>query len=271
MAQNRSVSAYEVGDLWYNYNMKKTFLVSPVAWIALVAALLIAWALVEPATIIRCMDADGRSPFELLTLPFYAAIVPMVWWKCPFAGSKSRRVTLCVMVSLVAVMAVVKELDLHQVALRALYPDFVGEGGGLLPGLYKPNGNPLVGTPFKMRVITNAGVPFGMKLAIVGYFAAFFGTFAAGFAYLFKNWIVGVFKLVPSAWAVGCFGASGVLVQVADRLPAWLDHKFGLEKAEDAVTAAQSLCTVLEEGGELLIAVFAILAIVLGNRERKAE
>lgn len=249
--------------------MKKTFLIPSVAWIALVAALLIAWALVDPATLVRNMDADGRSPFELMTLPFYAAIVPLVWWKCPFEGSRARRITLCVMVSVVAVMAVAKELDLHQVVLRALYPDFVGESGGLLPGLYKPNGSPLVGTPFKMRVITNSGVPFGMKFAIVFYFVAFFGTFAAGFAYLLKNWVVGVFKLVPSAWAVGCFGASGVLVQIADRLPAWLDHRFGLEKAEDAVTAAQSLCTVLEEGGELLIAVFALLAICLGNRERR--
>lgn len=248
--------------------MKKTFLIPPVVWIALVAALLIAWVFVEPATLVHNMDADGRSPFELLTLPFYAAIVPMVWWKCPFAGSKKRRITLCAMVSIVAIMAVCKELDLHQVVLRAMYPDFVGESGGLLPGLFKPNGSPLTGTPFKMRVLTNGGVPVGMKLAILFYFVAFFGTFAAGFIYLLKNWIVGVFKLIPSAWAVGCFGASGVLVQIADRLPAWLDHKFGLEKAADVVTYAQSLCTVLEEGGELLIAVFAIMAIVLGNRER---
>lgn len=251
--------------------MKKTFLVAPVAWVSLIAALLAVWALVEPETLVRNMDCDGHSPFELFTLPFYAAIVPMVWWKCPFTGSKTRRTVLCAMVSVVAIMAVAKELDLHQVVLQALYPNFVGENGSLLPGLYKPNGTALTGTPFKMRVLTNGGVPIGMKLAILFYFVAFFGTFAAGFVYLLKNWIVGVFKLIPSAWAIGCFGASGVLVQVADRLPAWLDHQYGLEKSEGAVTAAQSLCTVLEEGGELLIAVFAILAIVLGNLERKSE
>lgn len=251
--------------------MKKTFLVSPIAWIALIAVLLIAWALVEPETLVRNMDCDGHSPFELLTLPFYAAIVPMVWWKCPFAGSKTRRTVLCAMVSVVAIMAVAKELDLHQVVLHVLYPNFVSEEGSLLPGLCKPSGAALTGTPFKMRVLTNGGVPVGMKLAILVYFAAFFGIFAAGFMYLLKNWIIGVFKLVPSAWAVGCFGASGVLVQVADRLPAWLDHQYGLAKSEGAVTAAQSLCTVLEEGGELLIAVFAIFAIVLGNLENKAR
>ena len=118
-----------------------------------------------------------------------------------------------------------------------------------------------------MRVITNPGVPFGMKLCIVFYFAAFFGVFAAGFAYLFPRWIKGVFRLDAASWAWGCFGGSGVVVQVADRLPAWLGHGYGLDKhSADGVTAATSLCTCLEEGGEMMIAIFALLTIWLSNR-----
>ncbi len=248
--------------------MKRAFLVGPLVWCLLVAALLAVWAVTDPATLVRIFDQDGYAPFELATLPFFAAIVPFVWWKCPFEGSAARRATLCAMVSVVAVMAIVKELDLHLFALHALYPDFVSERGGLLPGLVKPNGAPLLGTPFKMRVLTNAGVPLGMKVAILGYFVALFGVFAAGFAYLLKNWIVGVIRLVPSAWAVGCFGVSGLMVQVADRLPAWLDHAHGLTKGANGVSSAQALCTVLEEGGEMLVAVLALLAIGLGHRER---
>lgn len=248
--------------------MKRNFLVGPAVWCLLLAVLLVVWALTDPATLIRIFDQNGYAPFELATLPFFAAIVPLVWWKCPFGGSAVRRATLCAMVSLVAVMAIVKELDLHLLALHALYPDFVSERGGLLPGLFKPNGAPLGGTPFKMRVLTNAGVPLGMKAAILGYFAALFGVFAVGFAYLLKSWVVGVIRLVPSAWAVGCFGVSGLMVQVADRLPAWLDHAHGLSKGAGGVTSAQALCTVLEEGGELLVAILALLAIVLGHRER---
>lgn len=251
--------------------MSKKFLIGPAVWCALLAALLVVWAALEPATLIRLFDQGGYSPFELATVPFYAAIVPFVWWKKPFAGSARRRAILCAMVSVVAVMAVLKELDLHNQILHLLYPNFVSEEGSLLPGLFKPNGSPLSGTPFKMRVLTNAGVPLGMKAAIVFYFVAFFGTFAAGFAYLLKNWIVGVFKLVPSAWAVGCFGASGVLVQITDRLPSWLDHRFGFDKSAEGVTAVQSLCTALEEGGELMIAVCALLAIYLAHIERTDE
>ena len=244
--------------------MNRNFLIAPVAWLVLLVALFVTWGVLEPEALIRSFDQDGHSPFELATLPFFAAIVPLVWWKCPFEGSRMRRTVLCLMVSLVAVMAIVKETDAHLVVLHGLYPDLVSDGGSLLPGLFKPNGSPLVGTPFKMRVLTNAGVPIGMKLWILLYFGLFFGTFVVGFAYLFKNWVVGVFKLVPSAWAVGCFGASGVVVQISDRLPAWLEHVFS------KTSSAQSLCTALEEGGEMMIANFALLAIYLGWRERQA-
>ena len=121
-----------------------------------------------------------------------------------------------------------------------------------------------------VMLVTHGAVPVGMKLAILFYFAAFFGTFAAGFAYLGIPWVKGVFRLDPACWAWGCFGASGVLVQVADRLPSWLDHRFGLDKhAVDGITPATSLCTCLEEGGELMIAVFALLTIQLAHRAKR--
>lgn len=249
------------------------WLTAPIVFVVLLAVLLFTWAVMEPATLIANFDNDGRSAFELATLPFYAAIVPFVWLCNPFGGSRRRRIILCTMVSVVALMAIVKELDLHLTVLQWLYPDYVQESGSLIPGkLVKPNGSPLTGTPFKMRVLTNGAVPFGMKATIIAYFALFFGTFAAGFAYLGIPWVKGVFKLDPACWAWGCFGGSGVIVQISDRLPAWLDHRFGLDKhAADGVSAASSLCTCLEEGGEWMIAVFALLTIYLAYRARKRE
>ena len=245
----------------------KVWLTGPALFIALVCALLATWAILDPAVLVRNFDQGGYSPFELATLPFFAAIVPLVWWRCPFDGGRARRTVLCLMVSMVAAMAIVKELDLHIMFLRALYPEFVDANGGMAPGLFKPDGRPRTGTPFKMRVLTNSGVPFGMKLCILAYFGAFFGLFAAGFAYLFPRWLKGVFRLDAASWAWGCFGASGVMVQISDRLPAWLGHGYGLDKHSSAgVTGATSLCTCLEEGGEMMIAVFALLTIWLSNR-----
>lgn len=250
----------------------RSWMLAPALFFSMLAALMATWAVMEPGALVNAFDQGGYSPFELATIPFFAAIVPLVWRQRPFGGSSARGIVLCTMVTVVAVMAVVKELDLHNLALHALYPDFVGESGSLLPGLYKPNGSPLVGTPFKMRVLTNAAVPFGMKAAIVFYFAAFFGTFAAGFAYLGLRWLKGVFALEGAAWAWGCLGASGVIVQISDRLPSWLHHGCGLDKhSADGVTAATSLCTCLEEGGEMMIAVFALLTIWLGARALRRE
>lgn len=243
---------------------KYSWLTGPVLFFVFLGVLLAVWAAVDPTALIRNFDADGRSPFELATLPFFAAIVPLVWWKCPFEGSRRRRTVLCLAVSVVAVMAIVKELDLHNYALSALFPDFVQADGKLVPGLlFKPNGDELHGTPFKMRVLTNGEVPLAMKALIVGYFALFFGVFAAAFAYLLPGWVKGVFRLEPPAWSFGCFGASGVMVQISDRLPSWLDNVGGLGRtsADGTETAASALCTVIEEGGELMIALFALLTI----------
>ena len=254
-----------------NLKSRCAWLTAPAVFAALLAALFAVWLALDPATLVANFDNDGRSPFELATLPFYAAIVPFVWLMNPFGGSRRRQVVLASMVTVVALMAIAKQLDFHITVLHWLYPDYVQESGSLVPGrLVKPNGNPLTGTPFKMRVLTNGAVPFGMKAAILFYFAAFFGTFAAGFAYLGIPWVKGVFRLDPACWAWGCFGASGVLVQVADRLPSWLDHRFGLDKhAVDGITPATSLCTCLEEGGELMIAVFALLTIGLAHRAKR--
>ena len=55
-------------------------------------------------------------------------------------------------------------------------------------------------------------------------------------------------------------------------MSSWLNHGYGLDKhSEDGVTAATSLCTCLEEGGELMVAVFALLTIWFGYRALRAE
>ena len=250
----------------------RMWMTGPVLWFLALAALLIVWATLEPATLVANFDDHGRSPFELATLPVFAAIVPVVWCCCPFAGSRRRRAILCTLVSVVAVMAIVKELDLHNLALHGIYPNLIGEDGSILKsaGLHKPNGAALTGTAFKLRFLTNGAVPIGAKLIVISYFTLFFGSFAALFVYYFPAFVRGVFRLDPVAWAFGCCGGSGVLVQISDRLPAWLGHAHGLSKSADGITSAQSLCTALEEGGEMMLAAFALLTIVYGWRKARA-
>ena len=133
---------------------------------------------------------------------------------------------------------------------------------GNVYGLFKPNGDKLSGTPFKMRFLTNGDVPFAAKACVLFYFGAFFGVFAALLAYYAVPLFKGFFRLHPVAWSIGFFGGSGVLVAVMDRLPAWYRHTHGLGKDEVVNNAFGSFCTCFEEGSEMMIAIFALLAIL---------
>ena len=240
----------------------KSYLTGPVVFVLGILALLVTWLAMEPAALHHAFDQDGYSPFELATVPFYAVLIPLVWWKCPFTGSRTRRTILCLAVSCVAFMAVVKELDLHVMAMHSLFPEVVKPDGSVY-GLVKPSGEALTGTPFKMRFLTNAGAPLGAKAIAVAYFALFFGVFGVTLAYFAKDLIVGFFKKVPPAWSMCCFGTAGVMVQLCDRMPAWVRHIRHLPKPKgDEIDSISSLFTALEEGGEMLIAIFAILAIL---------
>lgn len=248
----------------------KAWILSPVMFFGMLAVLLLTWALTEPSVLVRLFDNGGRSPVELATLPIFLALIPLVWLMKPFEGGHLRANVLSSMVTLVALMAVVKELDLHNEFLHLAFPDFVTEEGVMTGNLLKPNGSALTGTPFKMRVLTNAGVPWAMKGVIVAYFAALFGVFAAGFAYLGKTWIKGVFALKASSWMWGAFGVCGIIAQMADRAASWLGRPEELARSNDSVSSTASLMTALEEGSELMFAVFAAATIVAAALERRA-
>ncbi len=241
---------------------RKSYLAGPILFVLGILALLVTWLAMEPAALHHAFDQDGYSPFELATVPFYAAIIPLVWWKCPFTGSRARRTILCLAVSCVAFMAVVKELDLHVMAMHSLFPEVVKPDGSVY-GLVKPNGEALTGTPFKMRFLTNASAPLGAKAIALAYFALFFGVFGVTLLYFAKDLIFGFFKKVAPAWTMCCFGTAGVMVQLCDRMPAWVRHIRHLPKPKgDEIDSISSLFTALEEGGEMMIALFAILAII---------
>ena len=143
---------------------KRSWLLAPVVYLLSLALLALVWTAMEPQALRAAFDADGRSFVEVLGIPLYALIVPTVWLCCPFAGSAKRKALLCSAVSCVAVMAIVKQLDIHLAVMQSLYPDVVAN---------------FKGTPFKMRFLTRGGIPLSAKLLCVSYFVLFFGVFAA--------------------------------------------------------------------------------------------
>ena len=91
--------------------------------------------------------------------------------------------------------------------------------------------------------------------------------FGITLAYFAKDLIVGFFKKVPPAWSMCRFGTAGVMVQLCDRMSDWVRHIRHFPKPKgDEIDSISSLFTALKEGGEMLIAIFAILAILQAHR-----
>ena len=202
----------------------------------------------DPAELIPLFDADGSSPVELMTLSLFAAVALFAWLCPPCGGSSLRRVSWSAVWSLLAAMAIVRETDAHKVLFSSIWPD-VAAG--------------FKGTVFKMRFLVSADVPLAPKAFVLLFFVLFFAVVAIPLVRYFVPLVKGFFRMEPVAWTMATFGAVSVLVLVMDRLPAWLRHGgadgAALDKATGSVAA---LFTAFEEGGELLMALIALMAVV---------
>src|SRR5574344_719086 len=217
---------------------KRSWLTAPVLFCVCSAVLLAVWAALSPDALIPLFDQNGASPVELMTLPLFALIIPVAWL-CPTVSGGTRRQCLW---ALLGVMAIVRETDLHKILFSNIWPE-VASG--------------FRGTVFKMRFLTSGTVPLMPKLFVLVFFVLFFAAVLIPLVRYFIPLVKGIFRLEPVAWTVGVFGGCGVMVQVFDRLPANLRHA-GVSVSESVL----SLMKAFEEGGEMMMALFALMALV---------
>ena len=228
---------------------RSSWLLSPTAFFAGVVFFVCCWLVTPPDLLISNFDADGHSMVELMTLPLFAAVIPLSWLCCPVGGSFRRKAFWCFVFSVLGFMALVRELDWHKIWFAQLWPDIAAT---------------FTGTVFKMRFLKAGGIPFAPKLFVLAFFALFFAATVGPLLYFIRRLIKGIFRLHPVSWTMACFGAAGVMVQICDRMPSmlrdrgWLDPEL-LDKETGSVAA---LMTAFEEGGEMMMAVFALIAIL---------
>ena len=221
---------------------KKSWLTAPVAALLFLALLVVIWVVLPPATLVPLFDNDGSSPVELMTLPLFALIVPLVWLCPPCGGSTRRQCMWASLWSLLGVMAIVRETDVHKALFAKIWPE-VASG--------------FQGTVFKMRFIKAGDIPIMPKLFVVVFFVLFFVAVLVPLIRYIVPLVKGFFKFEPVAWTMAVFGGVSVMVLVVDRLPANLRH------ADIALSdATLAFLTTLEEGGEMLMALMALLAIL---------
>lgn len=226
-----------------------SWLLAPTTFFVGVVFFVCCWLVMPPDALIASFDADGRSVVELMTLPLFAAVIPLSWLCCPVGGSLRRKAFWSFVFSLLGFMALVRELDWHKAWFAQLWPDIAAT---------------FPGTVFKMRFLKAEFVPFAPKLFVILFFALFFAATTGPLLCFVRRLIKGLFRMHPVSWTMACFGAAGVMVQACDRLPSmlrdngWLAPDL-LDKGTGSVAA---LMTAFEEGGELMMAVFALLAIL---------
>ena len=152
-----------------------------------------------------------------------------------------KRTVLLADFSLITLIAICRELDWHKLLISASH----------LPGA-------TTGTPFKLKFLMNAHNPLSDRLIVAACFVLAFGLCGATLLYYLRRLLKGLFKLHPVCWSIAFLGGTTILSQLFDRLPADLRHTFGIH-----LSASQhALMTALEEGEELLLPIFVILAIL---------
>lgn len=221
---------------------RKSWLVAPVV-VGIVSLILLAvWVALDPQTLEINFDNDGHSPVELMTLPLFALIVPLVWLCPPTSGSTGRQCRWAALWSLLGVMAIVRETDLHKILFAKIWPAIA---------------NTFTGTVFKMKFLKADGIPFLPKLFVFLFFVVFFAAVAIPLIRYIIPLVKGFFRLEPVAWTMAFFGGVSVMVLTVDRLPANLRH--ANISVSDSLLA---LMKAFEEGGEMLMALLALLAIL---------
>ena len=219
---------------------KFSWLAAPTLWLAGIIVLTTVWALNTPEWINAHFDNLGASPVESTTVGFFFLQIALLWLVPPMRPGKYRRLWFADF-SLLTLFAICRELDWHKLLVEA----------SSLPGATH-------GTPFKLKFLTNAANPLSDRIIVVVCFALVFLLFGGTLCHFIRRLLTGLFKLHPVCWSIAFLGGTTLLSQLFDRLPAELRHRFDIH-----LTPSQhALATVLEEGQELLLPLFVMLAIL---------
>ena len=226
---------------------KNSWVIAPIIFFIGIVSFVFCWLTIDPRTLIISFDNDGHSLVEILTLPVFAMIIPLAWLCCPVSGSMKKKIFFSSIFSLLGFMALVRQLDWHKQWFSMIWPEITFKG-----------------TVFKMRFLTSPDIPFMPKLFVIAFFILFGFAVLTPLVFYFKKLFKGFFKMHPVAWSVAFFGISGVMSQACDGLTKTCRkaNLFTPELLDASSGAVTALFTALEEGGELLMAIFAVLAII---------
>ena len=217
-----------------------SWLAAPLIWLIGVSILFLAWAVASPEWIRTNFDNHGVSPVESATIGLFFFQMAFFWLVPPMRPGRWRAFWLADF-SLLTLIAICRELDWHKLMISV----------SDLPGA-------TTGTPFKLRFLTNPGNPLGDRLIVAACFIVVTLVCAGTLLYFLRRLLTGLFKLHPVCWSVGFLGGTAILIQVTDRIPSVLRKRFDIHMTDGMA----ALMTALEEGQELLLPLFVLIAVL---------
>lgn len=227
---------------------KKSWLVAPIVALVGFALILLLWGVTDPLEFVTWFSIDeGLSPVEWMTLPLFALIVPLVWLCPPQSGPTRRQCAWAALWSLLGIVAIIRETDIHKMLFANIWPDIASTFSG---------------TVFKMRFLKAGDIPLMPKLFVLAFFIVFFAAAVLPLLRYFIPLVKGFFRLEPVAWSAATFGAVSTFVLVIDRLPANLRDWGVVNLKAPGHEAGLALCKGLEEGAEMIMASLALLALL---------
>ena len=122
-------------------------------------------------------------------------------------------------------------------------------------------------TAIKINYFKNPNVPFYGKVISAVVILTVVSVIVFLLCKNFKKMVQGFFKLNPVYWTIATFGAWGAITQVADRFNSNWAKYTGQRLSEPALF----FVTIIEEGGESLLPVLFIIALLQFHRQLQGQ
>ena len=214
---------------------------APIIWLCGIIILLIVALNASPEWIKLNFNMKGHSTVEVATVTLFFFQILFMWLMPPVPLNTVRGKLLCFNFSVITFIAICREMDWHKAMIDVSHI----EGA-------------TTGTPFKMRFLTNSINPLPDRLLVLFWFIVVIALCAGTLLWYIRPLLKGLFRFHPVCWSIAFVGGTGILINIFDRMGSILkkDFKIFLTDNQKAFT------TVLEEGQELLLPLFVIIAIM---------
>ncbi len=214
---------------------------APIIWGCGMIALLFVYTIATPEKIFLNFSQKGFSPVEITTVGLFFFQILLFWMLPPVPLKTNKGKLLCLDFSVITLIAIAREMDWH----RAIIDVSNIQGA-------------THGTPFKMRFLTNPVNPLADRQLVLFCFIFVIALCAGTLLWYIRPLLKGLRTFHPVCWSIAFLGGSVILINIFDRMGSVLRKEFNIEFTEQS----KALICLMEEGQELLLPLFVIIAVI---------